>query len=108
MKIEKSSPERRNPEHVGGRVSKMKKERVRKPLQVDGFGIPLGTMKDQFHKDVNTFIKELNPCVGYEKQKQCAKDRLLERIYAEYEVHGKADRVDEKYIKKLATKSLIT
>ena len=36
------------------------------------------------------------------------KDRLQDRIYDEYEVHGDADRVDEKYIKKCAMKSLIT
>jgi hypothetical protein len=50
----------------------------------------------------------MNPCVGYDKQKQKAKDRLPDRIYSEYEVHGEADRVDEKYIKKCGTKALIT
>ena len=65
-------------------------------------------MKDQFHKDISAFVKETNPCVGYEKQNQKAKDRLQERIYSEYEVHGKANRVDEKYIKKCGTKALIT
>jgi hypothetical protein len=29
-------------------------------------------------------------------------------IYSEYEVHGEADRVDERYIKKFGTKALIT
>lgn len=79
-----------------------------KPIQVDGLGIPVGMMKEQFTKDINSFVKEMNPCVGYEKQKQEAKDRLQDRIYEEYEVHGEADRVDEKYIKKCATKALIT
>ena len=71
-------------------------------------GIPVGTMKDQFHKDINAFVKEMNHCVVYEKQRQQAKDRLQDRIYAEYEVHGEADRVDDKYIKKCGTKALIT
>jgi hypothetical protein len=70
-----------------------KREKVLKPREVDGLGIPVGMM---------------NPCVGYDKQKQKAKDRLQERIYVEYEVHGEADRVDEKYIKKCGTKALIT
>ena len=71
-------------------------------------GNPVGMMKDQFVKDINSFVKEMNPCVGYDKQKQHAKDRLHDRIYDEYEVHGEADRVDEKFIKKCATKALIT
>jgi hypothetical protein len=85
-----------------------KREKVLKPREVDGLGIPVGMLKDQFNKDINSFFKEMNPCVGYDKQKQKAKDRLQERIYVEYEVHGEADRVDEKYIKKCGTKALIT
>ena len=65
-------------------------------------------MKDQFNKDINAFVKEMNPCVGYEKQRQEAKDRLQDRINAEYEAYGEADRVDERYIKKCGTKALIT
>ena len=104
----KSSPEREEPLQVASRVSDKKKEKVKKPVEVDAFGIPVGTMKDQFQKDITAFVKEMNPCVGYDKQKQRAKDRLQERIYTEYEVHGEADRVDEKYIKKCGTKALIT
>ena len=85
-----------------------KKEKVKKLVEVDALDIPVGTMKDQFHKDINAFVKEMNPCVGYEKQKQQAKDLLHERIYVEYEVHGEVDRVDKKYIKKYRTKALIT
>ena len=81
---------------------------LKKPVEVDSLGIPVGLMKDQFSKDINSFVKDMNPCVGYEKQKQKAKDRLHDRIYDDYEVHGDADRVDEKYIKKCATKALIT
>ena len=33
---------------------------------------------------------------------------MQDRIYDEYEVHGEADRVDEKFIKKCATKAFIT
>lgn len=80
---------------------------MKKPIQVDGLGIPFGTMKDQFMKDISAFVKEMNPCVGFEKQKQRVKDRLQDRINAEYEVHGDADRVDDKYVKKCATKALI-
>lgn len=50
----------------------------------------------------------MNPYVGFEKQKQQAKDWLQEQIYSEYDVHGEAKSVDEKYIKKCGTKALIT
>ena len=33
---------------------------------------------------------------------------MQDRIYDEYEVHREADRVDKRYIKKCATKALIT
>ena len=89
-------------------VRGVKKEKILKPIEVDGLGIPVGMMKEQFSRDINYFVKDMNPCVGYEKQKQQAKDRLQDRIYGEYEVHGEANHVDEKYIKKCATKSLIT
>jgi hypothetical protein len=36
---------------------------------VDALSIPVGTLKDQFNKDINSFVKEINPCVGYDKQK---------------------------------------
>jgi hypothetical protein len=49
-------------------------EQVKKPIEVDGLGIPVGTMKGQFNKDINSFVKEVNPYVGYDKQKQQAKD----------------------------------
>jgi hypothetical protein len=63
-------------EWVEHRIPARKKEKVRKPVEVDGLGIPVGTMKDQFNKDINSFVKEMNPCVGYDKQDQKAKDRL--------------------------------
>jgi fumarate hydratase class II len=67
-----------------------KREKVIKPIEVDAMDILVGTMKDQFNTDINSFIKEMNsfikemnsfikemnsfikemnPCVGYEKQK---------------------------------------
>jgi hypothetical protein len=108
LQCPKRSPSRAEAEQVTVKGGIRKREKVIKPIEVDAMGIPVGTMKDQFNKDINSFIKEMNPCVGYEKQKQKAKDRLQERIYAEYEVHGEANRVDEKYIKKCGTKALIT
>ena len=42
---------------------------VKKPVQLDALGIPVGLMKDQFSKDINSFVKDMNPCVGYDKQK---------------------------------------
>ena len=104
----RASPYRPQEEEKRPRGGVRKVEKVLKPIQVDGLGIPVGLMKDQFTKDINSFVKEMNPCVGYDKQKQQAKDRLHDRIYAEYEVRGEAERVDEKYIKKCATKALIT
>jgi hypothetical protein len=61
-------------EQVGARMTSMKNEKVKKPIEVDGLGIPVGTMKGQFNKDINSFVKEVNPYVGYDKQKQQAKD----------------------------------
>ena len=95
-------------EKIQGRSGGVKKEKILKPIQVDGLGIPVGLMKEQLSKDINSFVKEMNPCVGYEKQKQQAKDRLQDKIYDEYEVRGDVDRVDKKYIKKCAMKALIT
>jgi hypothetical protein len=104
----KVTPECADADQVRSRVNEKKNGTLKKPVEVDAFGIPVGTMKDQFHRDINAFVKEMNPCLGYEKQKQQAKDRLQDRIYAEYDVHGDADRVDEKYIKKCVTAALIT
>ena len=108
QKRARSSPSRPMADKIRGRSGGVKKEKILKPIQVDGLGIPVGLMKEQLSKDINSFVKEMNPCVGYEKQKQQAKDRLQDRIYDEYEVCGDADRLDEKYIKKCATKALIT
>ena len=108
VKRSRSSPSRAMADDVRQGSGGRKRGKMLKPIQVDGLGIPVGMMKEQFTKDINSFVKEMNPCVGYEKQKQEAKDRLQDRIYEEYEVHGEADRVDEKYIKKCATKALIT
>ena len=101
-------PERAERQPIWNRMIEKKKDTLKKPVELDAFGIPVGTMKDQFHKDINAFVKEMNPCVGYEKQKQQAKDRLQERIYVEYDVYGDTDRVDKKYIKKCGMKALIT
>lgn len=57
-------------------MNERKKDTLKKPVEVDAFGIPVGTIKDQIHMDINAFVKEMNPCIGYEKQKQQAKDRL--------------------------------
>ena len=57
-------------------MNEKKKDMVKKPVEVDALGIPIDTMKDQFHKDINAFVKEMNVYVGYEKQKQQAKDQL--------------------------------
>jgi hypothetical protein len=105
---DRMSPQRGHGRHVAGRVTGRKQEKMKKPIEVDALGIPFGTMKDQFVKDISAFVKEMNPSLGFDKQKQKAKDCLHERINSEYEVQGDADRVDEKYIKKSGTKALIT
>ena len=108
MKRSRSTPLQVDAEEMRGRSGARKRKIVKKPVQLDALGIPMGLMKDQFSKDINSFVKDMNPCIGYEKQKQKAKDRLHDRIYDDYEVHGEVDKVDEKYIKKCATKALIT
>jgi hypothetical protein len=44
-------------EQVETRVSGRKKDKVKKPIEVDGLGILVGTMKDHFNEDINAFIK---------------------------------------------------
>jgi hypothetical protein len=101
-------PNRPHAQQVEDKLTARKREKVRKTIEVDALGIPVETMKDQLSRDISAFVKEMNSCVGYDKQKQTTKDRLQDRIYAEYEVHGESDRVDERYIKKCGTKALIT
>ena len=52
---------------VRPRSGGIKREKILKPIQVDGLGIPMDMMKEQFSKDINSFVKEMNPYVGYEK-----------------------------------------
>lgn len=52
----------------------MKKEKILKPIQVDGLGNLVGLVKEQLSKDITAFVKEINSCVGYEKQRQQAND----------------------------------
>jgi hypothetical protein len=54
------SPNRSQAEQVDAKVMDRRKEKVKKPIQVDTLGIPMGTMKDQFTKDINAFVKEMN------------------------------------------------
>jgi hypothetical protein len=76
--LAKLSPQRGHARQPGARVTGRKQEKIKKPIEVDGLGIPFGNMKDQFVKDISAFVKEMNPCVGFDKQKQKAKDRLHE------------------------------
>jgi hypothetical protein len=70
MDCVRSSPSRAEAEQVDASLVSRKKDRVKKPIEVDALGIPLGTIKDQFNRDINSFVKEMNPCLGYDKQKQ--------------------------------------
>jgi hypothetical protein len=78
MDCVRSSPSHAEAEQVGASLASRKRERVKKPIEVGTLGIPLGTMKDQFNWDmkdqfnwdINSFVKEMNPCLGYDKQKQ--------------------------------------
>ena len=81
VKRAKSSPSRAVANDVCPRSGGIKREKILKPIQVDGLGILVGMMKEQFSKDINSFVKEMNPCIGYEKQKQQAKDRLHRTRY---------------------------
>jgi hypothetical protein len=46
MDCVRNSPSRAEVEQVGASLASRKRERVKKPIEVDALGIPLGTMKD--------------------------------------------------------------
>ena len=69
MKRARSSPSRPVANDLWPRSRGIKREKILKPIQVDGLGISVEMMKEQFSKEINSFVKEMNPCVGYEKQK---------------------------------------
>ena len=48
-------------------MTSMKNEKVKKAIEVDGVGIPVGTLQGQFNKDIVSFVKEVNSYIGYNK-----------------------------------------
>jgi galactokinase/mevalonate kinase-like predicted kinase len=55
-------------------------------------------MADLVKHDVQAFTKELDPNLGWEKQKEVSKRRLKERIDAKYEFGRDCDILGEKYL----------
>lgn len=64
-------------------------------------------MADLIKYDIEAFTKELDPNLGWEKQKEESKTRLKERLDAEYEFARKSDLLREKYLQKQVTRGLI-
>ena len=70
IECRRSSPSRTKIElleQVGARMTSMKNEKVKKAIEVDGVGIPVGTLQGQFNKDIVSFVKEVNSYIGYNK-----------------------------------------
>jgi hypothetical protein len=80
----------------------------RKYVDLDRNGKPRGKMADLVKHDVQAFTKELDPNIGWEKQKEESKRRLKHRLDAEYEFGGDCDLLGEKYLQKQVTKGLIS
>jgi hypothetical protein len=80
----------------------------RKYVELDKNGKPQGKMVDLVKHDVHAFTKELDPNLGWEKQKDEAKKRLKHRLDAEYQFGRECNLLGEKYWQKHVAKGLIS
>jgi hypothetical protein len=78
-------------------VTEKEEVQKRRYMELDKNGKPRGKMADLMKHDVQAFTKELDPNVGWDKQKEEAKRRLKQRFYAQYELGGNCDMIGEKY-----------
>jgi hypothetical protein len=72
--------------------------RSKPSVQVDCKGMPMGKEVDLLHKDLIAFAKEMDPSLGWSKQTKDARNRLMDRVYEEWNVVGNVSRLSEKYI----------
>ena len=91
------------PNREGGQTGPTPK----RPVQLDGKGIPMGKMMKPFKADVKSMARAIDPSEGYVGQTAEAKEKLMERILDEYEFHGGSGKVSEAYIKIVVGKALI-
>jgi len=79
----------------------------KRPLQLDKSGMPTGQMETILHTDIVSFVKDLNPVVGWEGQTREGRQRLHDRVNHYYLFYGDSSKLSEKYLKKRARATLI-
>jgi hypothetical protein len=76
-------------------------------VQLDSTKVAIGKIRDVFHRDINTFNKEMDPSKNYKEQREEAKRRLEDRIFNEWKIYREGSRISEKWLKYEVGKCLI-
>jgi hypothetical protein len=63
--------------------SRKEKQRTKPTIQVDYKGMPMGKVVDLLHKDLIAFAKEMDPTLGWSKQMEDARNRIMDHVYEE-------------------------
>jgi len=60
-----------------------------------------------FNADIISFVKDMDPTEGWEPQTTESKNRLHERLVADYHYYGDSNRLSDNYLKKKVGGALI-
>jgi hypothetical protein len=78
----------------------------KKRLLLSRKGEPVGLMKEVFKKDLNAFVKRLNPCCNWDNQSDDDRDGFWKRMDAEYEYAGGKEKLCEKYFREKISRAI--
>jgi hypothetical protein len=71
----------------------------KKRLILSQKGEPVGSMKEVFKKDLNAFVKQLNPCYNWDNQADEDRDSFWERMDSEYDYVGEKEKLCNKFFR---------
>jgi hypothetical protein len=69
-------------------------------------GEPVGSMKEVFKKDLNAFVKQLNPCYNWDNQADDDRDSIWERMDTQYEYMGGREKLCKKFFRGEISKAI--
>ena len=72
---------------------------VKQKICLDNNGRPMEKMAKNFHKDIVSFARELDPNGNWDKQTQEARENLENCIYMESDIVGPITEVSHKFLK---------
>jgi len=64
-------------------------------------------MATLFSGDINSFVKDMDSHVGWNRQTKEVRQRLFERLLDDYKIYGESAKLNEKYVKKQAGTTII-